>query len=78
MTWWSGYLTVQIVRFPYLKRLELQISPQEMDGLVEAHAGAEATGDVAAAVATYTDDIEHDVVGAPDGPLHGPDAAALR
>ena len=55
--------------------LELELSPQEMDELVEAHAGAESTGDVAA---MYTHDIEHDVVGALGGPLHGPDAAALR
>ena len=54
------------------------MSPDEMDALVEAHVGAEATGDVAAAVAMYTDDIEHDVVGAPRGPLHGPNAAAMR
>lgn len=51
---------------------------EEMAALVAAHVGAEAAGDVAAAVAVYTDDIEHDVVGAPGGPLHGRDAAAQR
>jgi SnoaL-like polyketide cyclase len=29
-------------------------------------------------VAVYTDDVEHDVVGAPEGPLHGPAAARAR
>jgi steroid delta-isomerase-like uncharacterized protein len=54
------------------------VTPQRMDELVDAHVGAEGSNDVAAAVAVYTDDIEHDVVGAPDGVLRGPDAAAHR
>jgi steroid delta-isomerase-like uncharacterized protein len=49
-----------------------------MDELVNAHIGAEASNDVAAAVAVYTDDVEHDVVGAPGGPLRGPAAARAR
>ena len=39
---------------------------------------AEKAGDFVAAVRMYTDDIEHDVVGAPGGPLLGPEAAARR
>ena len=54
------------------------MTPQRMDELVDAHIGAEASNDVTAAVAVYTDDVEHDVVGAPDGVLHGPDAASHR
>lgn len=47
----------------------------EMDELIEAHIKAESAGDTAGAVAMYTDDIEHDVVGSPTGPLKGKDAA---
>lgn len=43
--------------------------------LVERHLKAEGAGDVEGAVAVYTDDIEHDVVGFPTGVLHGKDAA---
>jgi steroid delta-isomerase-like uncharacterized protein len=50
----------------------------EMDRLIEEHLRAEDTGDLDAAVAVYTDDVEHDVVGAPGGPLHGPAAARAR
>ncbi len=42
---------------------------------MERHLKAEGSGDVDGAVAEYTDDIEHDVVGWPGGPLHGKDAA---
>jgi steroid delta-isomerase-like uncharacterized protein len=52
--------------------------PTEMDRLVEEHIRAEDAGDLDAAVALYTDDVEHDVVGAPGGPLHGPAAARAR
>jgi steroid delta-isomerase-like uncharacterized protein len=43
--------------------------------LVERHLKAEGAGDVEGAVAVYTDDVEHDVVGWPEGVLHGKDAA---
>jgi steroid delta-isomerase-like uncharacterized protein len=51
------------------------MTPPEMDRLIEQHIAAESAGDTAAAVAMYTEDIEHDVVGFPTGPLHGKDAA---
>ena len=51
------------------------MKPEEMDRLVEGHIGAEAAGDTAGAVAMYTEDVEHDVVDAPHGPLHGKEAA---
>jgi steroid delta-isomerase-like uncharacterized protein len=38
-----------------------------MRALVDRHIAAEGRGDVDAALAVYTDDIEHDVVGFPDG-----------
>jgi steroid delta-isomerase-like uncharacterized protein len=47
----------------------------QMRTLVERHLKAEGAGDVEGAIAVYTDDIEHDVVGFPTGPLHGKDAA---
>jgi len=47
----------------------------EMKRLIEAHLDAEAVGDTGGCVAMYTDTVEHDVVGAPHGPLHGKAAA---
>lgn len=47
----------------------------EMDRLIQQHIAAEMAGDSAGAVAVYTDDIEHDVVGWPTGPVTGPGAA---
>jgi steroid delta-isomerase-like uncharacterized protein len=46
-----------------------------MRSLVERHMAAEDCGDVDGAVAVYTDDVEHDVVGFPDSPTHGKQAA---
>jgi steroid delta-isomerase-like uncharacterized protein len=48
---------------------------EQMTALVERHLKAEGAGDVEGAVAVYTDDIEHDVVGWPTGTLHGKEAA---
>jgi steroid delta-isomerase-like uncharacterized protein len=47
----------------------------QMTTLVEQHLKAEGAGDVEGAIAVYTEDIEHDVVGFPTGALHGKDAA---
>ena len=47
----------------------------EMDRLIEAHLAAEKAGNPAGSVAMYTEDVEHDVVGTPHGPLHGKRAA---
>lgn len=51
------------------------MTPEEMDRLIERHLEAENAGDSAGAVAVYTDDVEHDVVGNPHGPLHGKEQA---
>jgi ketosteroid isomerase-like protein len=51
------------------------MDPTRMQELIEQHMTAEMAGDTAAAVAMYTDDVEHDTVGSPTGPLHGPAAA---
>jgi hypothetical protein len=50
-------------------------SRAEMDRLIEQHLAAEMAADSAGAVAVYTNDVEHDVVGWPTGPVHGPAAA---
>ena len=51
------------------------MTPAEMDRLIEQHLIAENAGDPVGAVAMYTEDVIHDVVGAPTGALHGPEAA---
>lgn len=48
---------------------------QRMKELIKQHIAAELAGDTAAAVSVYTDDVEHDVIGSPTGPVHGPAAA---
>lgn len=44
---------------------------QRMDQLVAEHLAAEMQSDAEAAVSVYTDDVEHDVVGWPTGPVQG-------
>ena len=51
------------------------MQPEQMDRLIEAHLKAEMAGDSAGSIAMYTEDVEHDVVGTPHGPLHGKEAA---
>jgi steroid delta-isomerase-like uncharacterized protein len=51
------------------------VDEQAMRVLVDRHIEAEGAGDVDAAIAVYTDDVEHDVVGWPTGVLQGKDAA---
>lgn len=46
-----------------------------MDELIERHLRAEMAGDTAGAVAVFTDDVVHDVVGSPTGPARGREAA---
>jgi steroid delta-isomerase-like uncharacterized protein len=51
------------------------LTREDMDLLIAAHLEAESRGDTAGSVAVYTDDVEHDVVGSPAGPVHGKAAA---
>lgn len=51
------------------------MKPSEMDELIERHLAAERASDPAGSVAVYTDDVEHDVVGFPTGPVRGKEAA---
>jgi steroid delta-isomerase-like uncharacterized protein len=54
---------------------KIQMKPRDMDRLIDRHISCELAGDSAGAVSVYTDDVEHDVVGAPHGPLLGRHAA---
>ena len=51
------------------------MNQQRMKQLIEQHIAAEMAGDTAGAVSVYTDDVEHDMIGSPTGPVHGPAAA---
>jgi steroid delta-isomerase-like uncharacterized protein len=51
------------------------MSPEEMEQLIERHIEAEKASDPAGAVSMYTDDVQHDVVGSPLGPLAGKESA---
>lgn len=51
------------------------MQPAEMNRLIDRHVTAEAAGDVNGCVSMYNDDVIHDVVGAPHGPVTGPAAA---
>jgi steroid delta-isomerase-like uncharacterized protein len=46
-----------------------------MRAVVDRHISAEGAGDVAGAVAVYTEDVEHDVVGFPNSPSIGKQGA---
>jgi steroid delta-isomerase-like uncharacterized protein len=46
-----------------------------MQALVDGHMRAEGQGDIDGALAVYTDDIEHDVVGFPNSPTRGKEGA---
>jgi ketosteroid isomerase-like protein len=49
-----------------------KLTPAEMDHLLDAHFRAEAEVNIPAINATFTADVEHDLVGSPPGgPLHG-------
>ena len=51
------------------------MKPKQMKELTDQHIAAEIAGDTADAVSVYTDDVEHDVVGSPTGPIRGRAAA---
>ena len=50
-------------------------SHADMQKLIARHLQAEMAGDAEGAVSVYTDDVVHDVVGWPSGPVSGPNAA---
>ncbi len=48
---------------------------EEMDQKLDEHFGYEAADNVEGVLATLSPDVEHDIVGAPTGPTHGPEGA---
>ena len=46
-----------------------------MDAKLDEHFGFEARDDVEGVLSTLTENVEHDIVGWPPGPSHGPDQA---
>jgi hypothetical protein len=54
---------------------EAAMDSSQMQGLVDSHMTAENHSDIDGSVAVYTEDAEHDVVGFPNGPSRGKDAA---
>lgn len=48
------------------------LTPAMMDAKLDEHFGFEARDDVEGVLSTLTDDVEHDIVGWPLGPSHGP------
>jgi steroid delta-isomerase-like uncharacterized protein len=54
------------------------MSREAIDRILEEHFRQEAAGDVAGTLATYADDIVHDVVGDPLGTLHDRHAIGER
>jgi hypothetical protein len=53
----------------------MPLTRAQMDARIDEHFGYEQADDVAGVLATLTPDVEHDVVGWPTGPVHGPDGA---
>lgn len=53
----------------------MALSRAQMDAKMDEHFGFEQADDVAGVLATLAPDVEHDIVGHPTGPTHGPEAA---
>jgi predicted ester cyclase len=53
----------------------MSLTREQMDAKMDEHFGFEARDDVAGVLATLAPDVEHDIVGWPTGPTHGPEAA---
>jgi len=52
------------------------LTREEKDALVDAHFESEIAGDIDAIVECFIPGAEHDVVGRPEGPVHGGEAIA--
>jgi hypothetical protein len=52
----------------------MPLTRAQMDAKMDEHFGFEQADDVAGVLATLSPEVEHDVVGWPTGPTHGPDA----
>jgi hypothetical protein len=53
----------------------MAMSREEMDRRIEEHFGFEARDDVEGVLATLAEDVDHDIVGGPGGPVRGREAA---
>lgn len=53
----------------------MQMTPQQIDQLIDDHFRFEATDDIPGVLASLTDDVEHEVIPSPMGRLHGKEAA---
>ena len=53
----------------------MSLTREQMDEAIDRHFAFEAADDVEGVLATLTDDVEHDIVGVPDGPTRGREAA---
>lgn len=53
----------------------MPLTRAQMDQKMDEHFGYEARDDVEGVLSTLTEDVVHDIVGAPTGPTHGPEAA---
>jgi predicted ester cyclase len=51
----------------------MALTPAQMDAKLDEHFGFEAADNVEGVLATLTDDVEHDIVGWPTGPVRGHD-----
>ncbi|MFC3070376.1 nuclear transport factor 2 family protein [Phenylobacterium soli] len=52
----------------------MRLTPEQMDHKIDEHFAFEAADDVEGVLATLSEDVEHDVVGWPTGPVHGREA----
>lgn len=53
----------------------MALTHEQMDRKLDEHFRYEAQDDVEGVLRTLTMDVEHDIVGTPTGPTHGPEAA---
>lgn len=53
----------------------MALSPARMDQMMDEHMKYELNDDVDGVVSTLTDDVSHEVIGAPTGELHGTEQA---
>lgn len=53
----------------------MALTREQMDRKLDEHFAYEAADDVEGVLATLSDDVEHDIVGSPTGPVRGPEAA---
>jgi hypothetical protein len=51
----------------------MALTPAQMDAKLDEHFGFETADNVEGVLATLTDDVEHDIVGWPSGPVRGHD-----